>query len=158
LECISIDDLCFKLSTLDLEWKVFSLAWRWPEAADNLLLMEITAVGEEVAKLEAQPASKRRKSGKDRASWSAMDLGDPMALPEDIAGGGGGSVEAGPDGDHLDVWAPSLGMRSWWRLRPDIVVIAEELGIAMGHGLVPSERHGWPRGCGGVRVGQRAGG
>jgi hypothetical protein len=151
LECISSDDLCFKLSALDLEWKVFSLAWRWPEAADNLLLMEITAVGEEVAKLEAQPASKWRQSGKDRASWSAMDLGDPMALPEGIAGhhlriagGGGGSDEAGPDGDHLDVWGPLAGDEELLEhLRPDeIDVVAEELGIAMGHGLVPSDTVG----------------
>jgi hypothetical protein len=26
LECVSSDDLCFKLSALDLEWKVFSVS------------------------------------------------------------------------------------------------------------------------------------
>ena len=49
LSCISSDDLCFELTGLDLGWQLFPLTWKWPAAAGDILLMEVTAVGDEIA-------------------------------------------------------------------------------------------------------------
>ena len=65
-----------------------------------------------------------------------MDLGDPMVLPEGAASGGNG--EGASDGDHPVAWVPLAGDEDLVEhLRPDeIEVMAEELGMAMGHGPV----------------------
>ena len=60
-----------------------------------------------------------------------------MVLPEGAASGGNG--EGASDGDHPVAWVPLAGDEDLVEhLRPDeIEVMAEELGMAMGHGPVP---------------------
>ena len=145
LECMTSDDLCLKLAVPGLEWKLYSLAWQWPEGAASLLDREIVGIGDEIAIEKVKEPKSKRKKVKDHGAWSAMNLGDPMNLPEHdcsgdehgdgggLAGAGGGLFDAGFDAAYGDDEFVE-------GLRPDEVdVIEEEMGIAMDHKPVPND-------------------